>query len=310
MVAMRVLRCIGLAVGATLCVAPAAPAASNGPIVFERDGRLLVVNVPGATARPLTSGRADHAPAVSPDGRRIAFVRGRDLWTMSADGRSARALTRDGRFHTDPTWTPNGKTIIFSSGAWGGVDLASIPAAGGGPIRRLTSTTGHEERHPDVSPDGTRVVFDRTGCETPRGGGHCVYVMPVGGGGGAPVNLTPETVQAGCESRPGFAIHGAARQPAWSPDGNRITFVGPTACDVSHLGSDIWTMSASGGGKVNLTRDAATDDTAPSWSPDAATLLFTREGTDIMALPPASGGAASPVARGMDATWSVRRASP
>ncbi|MES1194225.1 MAG: LpqB family beta-propeller domain-containing protein, partial [Solirubrobacterales bacterium] len=177
MTAMRVLRCIGLAVGSTLCVAPAAPAASNGPIVVERDGRLLVVSAPGAAARPLTFGRADHDPAVSPDGRRIAFVRGRDVWTMAVDGRSARALTRDGRFHTDPAWTPNGKTIIFSSGAWGGVDLAAVPAAGGSAIRRLTSTPGHEERHPDVSPDGARIAFDRTGCETPHGGGHCVYVM-------------------------------------------------------------------------------------------------------------------------------------
>ena len=202
-----------LAVGATLCVAPAAPAASGSTIVFERNGRLLTVSAPGATARPLTSGRADHDPAVSPDGRRIAFIRGHDLWTMASDGRSARALTRDGRFHTDPTWTPHGKTIIFSSGAWGGVDLASIPAAGGGAIRRLTTTPRHEERHPDVSPDGTRIVFDRTGCETPRGGGRCVYVMPASGGSGAAVNLTPEPVQAGCETQPGFAIHGAASEP-------------------------------------------------------------------------------------------------
>jgi Tol biopolymer transport system component len=97
--------------------------------------------------------------------------------------------------------------------------------------------------------------------------------------------------------------------PTWSPDGNHIAFVGATACDVSHLGTDIWTMNASGGGKVNLTRDAATDDTEPAWSPDGASILFTREGTDIMSLP-AGGGAVSMVARGVDAAWGVRRGTP
>ena len=64
-------------------------------------------------------------------------------------------------------------------------------------------------------------------------------------------------------------------------------------------------MSASGGGKVNLTRDTGTEDAEPTWSPDGAILLFTREGTNIMALP-GTGGAASAVVAGTDTTWGAQ----
>ena len=74
---MRRLLPTGLAVAAALCAAATAQAAP-APIVAERAG--VLITLPGGEA--LTEGRA---PAISPDGSRLAFVRGRDrpIWISS-----------------------------------------------------------------------------------------------------------------------------------------------------------------------------------------------------------------------------------
>jgi len=72
---------------------------------------------------------ADTAPAVSPDGRRIAFARGettdtqqsplaaiatRRLWLMDADGSNPQAVTNPAGWVDDaPVWTPDGARLLF-----------------------------------------------------------------------------------------------------------------------------------------------------------------------------------------------------
>jgi dipeptidyl aminopeptidase/acylaminoacyl peptidase len=72
--------------------------------------------------------------------------------------------------------------------------------------------------------------------------------------------------------------------PAWSPDGERITFAGHP--EPMHAMPDIYVMNADGSGLVNLT-DSPTFDAYPSWSPDGERIAFAsnRDGaTDIFVM--------------------------
>jgi len=107
------------------------------------------------------------APAVSPDGKRVAFVRrtmnlekGRsqlDLFVVGVDGKEARQLTRHEAADHSPSWSPDGRWLLFVSTREDGTHLWRLPLAGGDPEQLTTLSTGVS--HPRYSPDGRRVAF-------------------------------------------------------------------------------------------------------------------------------------------------------
>ena len=98
---------------------------------------------------PLVSAHAQETPgwirknAVSPDGKTLAFSYKGDIWTVPVSGGTARQITSHRAYESDPLWTPDGRSIVFSSYREGGKDLY-ITAAEGGQPRRLTDTPGNE----------------------------------------------------------------------------------------------------------------------------------------------------------------------
>lgn len=241
----------------------------NGAIAFDRGGSILT-----SAGVTLSASGYDFAPKYSPDGSQVAFAVNRDLWVANADGSGRHQVTTDGNFNRDPDWSPDGKRIAYSgTGAGDRSDIFVIPVSGGA-RRAVTSTGDHYESDPAFSPDGTKIAYTRTGCETPYGGGNCVYVSPASGGGAT--NLTSEDEIQGCPNSPGYYFNGASKSPTWSPDGKRIAFAGPVMCKVSTLGTDIWVMNADGSGKIDLTKDDGTNDLEPAFSPDGAKIAFAR----------------------------------
>lgn len=92
-------------------------------------------------------------PAMSPDGRSIAFSWQGDLWTVSVAGGQAKRLTVHPGDDTMPKWTPDGSRIFFSSNRAGSLDVYSV-TPDGNDLRRVTFESATEYPQ-SFSPDGT-----------------------------------------------------------------------------------------------------------------------------------------------------------
>jgi tricorn protease len=100
-------------------------------------------------------------PALSPDGKTLAFVYRGDIWVSpvgrEAEGERATRLTDHAEYEGFPIFSPDGKWIAFSSMRNGNADIFVVPASGGTP-RQLTFS-GSAERAHDWSPDGKKLLF-------------------------------------------------------------------------------------------------------------------------------------------------------
>ncbi|NNE99825.1 MAG: S9 family peptidase [Pyrinomonadaceae bacterium] len=143
---------------------------------------LYVQSVGDLNAKPtqITSGDYDDSqPAWSPDGKSIAFVSNRsenpdglpntDIWIVAADntdkGKTLLQVTKNSREDSNPSWSPDGKTIAYLTitaplkTLWYATNrLATIPAGGGTPTI-LTNGLDRNIRRPKFSADGRSVVF-------------------------------------------------------------------------------------------------------------------------------------------------------
>jgi Tol biopolymer transport system component len=155
--------------------------APNHP-AFSPDGRTVAFEAEVPVERTeiqlldVTSGElspveseADHFayPVFSPSGRRLAYSRTDPglTWNICIarlNGRAQVCLTHGPANDTEPTWSPNGRSIVFASDREdpkvGLRSLYTIDIDGSG-LRRLTN--GFDDGAPAVSPDGTKVAFVR-----------------------------------------------------------------------------------------------------------------------------------------------------
>jgi dipeptidyl aminopeptidase/acylaminoacyl peptidase len=97
---------------------PAGQPPLPGKLVFQTSngGDIYLINADGSGLRRLTHG---FEPALSPDGRQVAFTRWdepRGLWLINVDGTSGRHLVTANRARS-PAWTPDGQAIVFERSA-------------------------------------------------------------------------------------------------------------------------------------------------------------------------------------------------
>ncbi|HKG10196.1 MAG TPA: Ig-like domain-containing protein [Gaiellaceae bacterium] len=246
------------AAGHTTTVGNAVTIDNTSPsrIVFESDRNgnadIYAMNPDGTEiTRLTTSASVDTRPSLSPDGSRIAWESGGQIWLMNSNGSNKQVLTSLGT-NRAPAFSPDGTKIAFESDRPGGsYDIWVMNADGTGQAN-LTNEPLGDDVSATWSPDGTRLAFDSS-----RTGDREIWVMNADGTGQQ--KLT--------------ASGGLDADPDWSPDGSRLLFVsersGPTS---------VWSMNVDGTSPVDVT-SAGNYDADPAWSPDGSHIVFTREVT-------------------------------
>ena len=126
-------------------------------VAFTPDGRIVYrgclgnvcgiirSNLDGGDPLALTDNADDTAPAVSPDGKTVAFMSNRsgdwDVFTIGIDGKNLQQLTTSDGSDGIPTWSPDGKNIAFASNRDGEWAIWAMTATGKNE-RQLFKTNG------------------------------------------------------------------------------------------------------------------------------------------------------------------------
>jgi Tol biopolymer transport system component len=178
---------------------------------------------PGNPVPFISSPKADIDPAVSPNGKRVAFVSertgGREIWMCDADGSHSVQLTSFGGTNLyGPRWSPDGENIGFTVEDGPNAHTYVVSSRGGKP-RPLTSESTLREAWPHWSRDGKWLYFN-----TDRSGRREIWRMP--SKGGKAVQITSHEGGAGEES----------------PDGRYIYYCKGWPLEVS-----LWRISVKGG---------------------------------------------------------------
>lgn len=194
-------------------LASAAPAAKKKPAPAARDVA-ADINAPRPDARKLGFEAREGtwmSVDVSPDGRTLVFDLLGDLYAVPIAGGEARALTSGPAFDCEPRFSPDGKTIAFTSDR-GGIDNLWLIDADGSHPRALTREKDAYVRGPAWTPDGTWVLARKE--DGKRAGLPPVELWMYHRDGGDGVRLTSADVL------------NSAAGPVASPDGRFLYFAG------------------------------------------------------------------------------------
>jgi len=208
-------------------------------------------------------------PAISPDGKMIAYAAGPEgqmhLYIRQIAGGRTIALTESfpGN-HRWPQWSPDGTRIAFQSEE----SIYVVPALGGIPKRLVEPPAEGGVRTPSWSPDGKQIAYAQ---------GRNIYVHSVDEGKAIKI----------AEAFEPYSL-------SWSPDGSKIAYVSGNPSFLfgrPYIGNiapcSIWVISAEKGAPVQLT-DNRYLNVSPVWTPDGRNILFvTNQGgsRDIYQLP-------------------------
>ncbi len=243
--------------GSTLRVLSAAALVLSLPLPF-----LALPPLSAQKSAPLPSPSLSQ-PALSPDGREIAFVSGSDIWTVPAAGGEAHLLISDPAEESRPLYSPDGKRLAFVSTRTGGGDIYVLTFATG-QLQRITYSDSPSSLDA-WSKDGEWLYFTSSATDVGGQGD----VLRVRATGGTPLEVSHERYLNEFEAAP-------------SPDGRQIALVAKGISSSqwwrnghAHIDeTEIWLKPTAGEGGYRKLVAAEAKHAWPMWSADGKALLF------------------------------------
>jgi TolB protein len=199
--------------------------------------------------------RGPWSPTWSPDGREIVFAMHGSLWKVPAEGGQAEQITSSSEYDSEPQWSPDGRQIAFTRDSGKAMEIWVVNSDGSG--AKQVTNSGAISVDPEWN-SASQILYSS------NAGGNVMGLWQVGADGSA--------------AQPFLADASQSIEPTSSPDGKFVVFLSSREIApgrrASYGSGDFWKINVADKSLHLLSRQETLWHTHPRWSPDGHRIAY------------------------------------